>query len=171
MGRLPIRLYGDPILRKKAEEIEEIDEDIRKLAFDMLETCKAVSAIGLAGNQVGVAKRIFVVDRAHIDLDEEALVMINPEVVETDGEDLSEEGCMSVPGAFEQVKRPQKIKIRGLNLEGKKLTIEGEGLLARVLMHEMDHLNGLLFIDHLSSVRRQLLSKKLRDISRKGSSE
>lgn len=171
MARLPIRLYGDPTLRKKAEEIKEISQEIKNLANDMLQTCKEIKAIGLAGNQVGVSKRIFVVDRTSVDLNEEPLVVINPEIVEVEGEDLGEEGCMSVPGAFEQVKRPHKVKIKGLDLEGKEVTIEGEGLLARVLMHEIDHLNGLLFIDHLSSIRRQLLSKRLREISREGSSE
>ena len=98
-------------------------------------------------------------------------IVINPEVIETEGEEMNEEGCMSVPGPFEEVRRPHKVRIKGLNLEGKEITIEGEGLLARVLMHEIDHLNGLMFIDHLSSIKRQLLSKKLREISRKGSVE
>lgn len=171
MARLPIRLYGDPVLRKRAEKIEEIDEDIKKLAQDMLETCKETKAVGLAGNQVGVTKRILVVDRANINLNEEPLIVINPEVIETEGEEMNEEGCMSVPGPFEEVRRPHKVKIKGMNLEGKEITVEGEGLLAKVLMHEIDHLNGLLFIDHLSSIRRQLLSKKLREISKKGSVE
>jgi len=171
MARLPIRVYGDPILRKKAEEIKEIDEEIKKLAGDMLETCKEVKAAGLAANQVGVAKKIFVVDRTSVNLDENPLVMINPEVLETEGEEVGEEGCMSVPGPFEDVKRPLRVKIKGLGLDGKETVIEGRGFLARVLVHEIDHLNGLLFIDHISSVRRQLLSRKLREISRKGSAE
>ncbi len=168
MTRLPIRLYGDPILRKKAERVEEIDEDMNTLARDMLETCRQIGAIGLAANQVGVAKRMLVVDKRRIDLDEIPLVLINPEVTGTQGEDTSEEGCMSLPGQFEQVKRPKKVKIKGMNLKKEEIEIEGEGLLARVLIHEIDHLNGVLFIDHLSSIRLKLLGKKLRDISGKG---
>lgn len=171
MAKLPIRVYGDPILRKKAEEIEKIDDEIKKLADDMLETCGAVKAAGLAANQVGVAKRIFVIDRTHVNLDENPLIIVNPEVLETEGEEIGEEGCMSVPGSYEDVKRPLKVKIKGVDLDGKEMVIEGQGFLARVLMHEIDHLNGLLFIDHISSIRRQLLSKKLREISRKGSTE
>ncbi len=165
MAVLRLRKYGDPVLRKKAEEIGEIDEGVKKLASDMVETLKSIGGIGLAGNQVGVAKRIFVIDRTHIDGEEKPLIMINPELVEISGQQVFEEGCLSAPGIYENVTRSGKVKVRGSTLEGKKIEIEGEGLLSRALLHEMDHLSGILFIDHLSTIRRKLLGKKLRKIS------
>jgi peptide deformylase len=165
MSILKLRKYGDPVLRKKAEEIPAIDEEIRKLASDMLETLKSIGGIGLAGNQVGVAKRIFVIDRTHIDGEEEPIILINAELLESSGDQVIEEGCLSAPGIYENVTRPHKVKIRGLNLKGNRMEIEGEGLLSRALLHEIDHLNGVLFIDHLSTIKRKLLGKKLRKIS------
>lgn len=165
MAVLRLRKYGDPVLRRKTEEIVEIDDEIKKLAYDMVETLKSIEGIGLAGNQVGVAKKIFVIDRTHIDGEEEPLIMINPELVETSGQQVFEEGCLSAPGIYENVTRSGKVRVRGLNLRGEKIEIEGEGLLSRALLHEMDHLNGILFIDHLSTIKRKLLGKKLRKIS------
>jgi len=165
MSILKLRKYGDPVLRKKAEEIPAIDEEIRKLASDMLETLKSIGGIGLAGNQVGVAKRIFVIDRTHIDGEEEPIILINAELLESSGDQVIEEGCLSAPGIYENVTRPNKVRVRALNLEGKKVEIEGEGLMSRALLHEIDHLNGVLFIDHLSTIKRKLLGKKLRKIS------
>ncbi len=165
MSILKLRKYGDPVLRKKAEEITFIDGEIRKLASDMLETLKSIDGIGLAGNQVGVARRIFVIDRTHIDGEEEPLVLINPELLESSGNQVIEEGCLSAPGIYEDITRSQKIRVRGLNLEGKRVEIESEGLMSRALLHEIDHLNGVLFIDHLSTIKRKLLGRKLRKIS------
>jgi len=165
MAILKLRKYGDPVLRKKAEDIKVIDEEIKKLASEMKETLKSIEGIGLAGNQVGVSKRIFVIDRTHIDGEEEPIIMINPRLVESSGEQVYEEGCLSAPGIYEDVTRASKVKVRGLNLEGNEVEIEGEGLLSRALLHEIDHLNGVLFIDHLSSIKRKLLGKKLRKIS------
>jgi peptide deformylase len=165
MAVLKLRKYGDPVLRRKAEEIGEIDEGVKKLACDMVETLKSIGGIGLAGNQVGVAKKIFVIDRTHIDGEEKPLIMINPELVEISDQQVFEEGCLSAPGIYENVTRSGKVKVRGSNLEGEKIEIEGEGLLSRALLHEMDHLNGILFIDHLSTIKRKLLGKKLRKIS------
>lgn len=165
MAILKLRKYGDPVLRRKAEDIKVIDEEIKKLACEMKETLKSLGGIGLAGNQVGVAKRIFVIDRTHVDGEEEPIIVINPRLVESSGEQVYEEGCLSAPGIYEDVTRARKVKVRGLNLEGNEVEIEGEGLLSRALLHEMDHLNGVLFIDHLSSIKRKLLGKKLRKIS------
>lgn len=165
MAILKLRKYGETVLRKKAEDITLIDEEIKKLASDMVETLKSIGGIGLAGNQIGVAKKIFVIDRTQIDGEEEPLIMINPELAETSGEQVFEEGCLSAPGIYEDVTRSSKVKVRGLNLEGEKIEVEGEGLLSRALLHEMDHLNGVLFIDHLSTIKRKLLGKKLRKIS------
>jgi peptide deformylase len=165
MAVLKLRKYGDAVLRRKAEDIKEIDAEIRKLASDMVETLKSIGGIGLAGNQVGVAKKIFVIDRTHIDGEEEPLIMINPELLKTSGEQVFEEGCLSAPGIYENVTRSGKVKVKGLNLDGKVIEVEGDGLLSRALLHEMDHLNGILFIDHLSTIKRKLLVKKLRKIS------
>lgn len=168
MSILKLRKYGDPVLRKRAEEIQSIDGQVKHLASDMLVTLKSIGGIGLAGNQVGVAKRIFVIDRTHIDGEEEPITLINPELVESTGSQVIEEGCLSAPGIYEDVTRAQKVKVRGLDLDGNKVEIDGEGLLSRALLHEIDHLNGVLFIDHLSTIKRKLLGKKLRKISAGG---
>lgn len=164
-----IRTYGDSILRKKSKEIKNIDASIKDLARDMIESVKTFRGIGLAANQVGVDKRIFVVDRSNLDLTEKPLVAINPEIVEISGKQTEEEGCLSIPGTFDYVARPLKVTVKALDLDGKELLVEGRGLLARVLVHEIDHLNGVLFIDHLSSIRRKLLSAKLKKIAEKRS--
>jgi len=164
-----IRTYGDSILRKKSKEIKNIDASIKDLARDMIESVKTFRGIGLAANQVGVDKRIFVVDRSNLDLTEKPLIAINPQIVEISGKQTEEEGCLSIPGTFDYVARPLKVTIKALDLDGKELLVEGRGLLARVLVHEIDHLNGVLFIDHLSSIRRKLLSAKLKKIAEKRS--
>jgi peptide deformylase len=164
---LKVRTYGDPILRKKCKRINSIDGDIRTLASDMLETLQNVSGVGLAANQVGMSKRILVIDQTKFDFEAPPLFVINPEIVETSGEQLSEEGCLSLPGIWEDVKRPLKMEIKGTDLEGKEIKVAGEGVLARVLSHEIDHLDGLLIIDHLSSIKRKLLSRKLKELAEK----
>lgn len=162
-----LRVYGDPILRKKSKEIKNIDGSIKDLATDMIQSLKFHGGIGLAANQVGQEKRIFVVDRSHLDLTDQTLVAINPKIVEVSGKQTEEEGCLSIPGTFEQVARSLKVTVKALDLDGKEFVVEGKDLFARVLVHEIDHLDGILFIDHLSSVRRKLLSKKLKRIAEK----
>jgi peptide deformylase len=162
---LPIRIYGDPVLRTRAEDITRVDEEIKKLAGEMVRALKRVSGIGLAANQVGQAVRLFVVDRSLFRADDPPLVVINPQVVAVHGEQVQEEGCLSFPGTFADVARPMKIQIKGVDLDEKEFAIEAEGLLSRVLAHEIDHLNGVLFIDHLSSIKRKLLSRKLKKLS------
>jgi peptide deformylase len=165
MAELPIRIYGDPVLRTRAEEIARVDEGIKRLAGEMVQALKRVSGIGLAANQVGQPVRLFVVDRSLFRADDSPLVVINPQVVAFHGEQLQEEGCLSLPGTFADVARPMKIQVKGVDLAEKELVIEAEGLLSRVLSHEIDHLNGVLFIDHLSSIKRKLLSRKLKKLS------
>ena len=157
-----LRTYGDPILRTKSKEITNIDGSVKDLVLNMIKSVRSFKGIGLAANQVGEDKRIFVVDRSNLDLTEKPLVAINPRIVELSGEQTEEEGCLSIPGTFEYVTRPFKTTIQALDLDGKKFMIEGKDLFARVLVHEIDHLNGILFIDHLSSIKRKLLSKKLK---------
>jgi len=168
MTILSIKIYGDPVLRRQAKEITQVDENIRKLALDMLLTVKEAKGIGLSANQVGVEKRLFVVDRSIFSTSPEEdspLIVINPILVESHGQQTSEEGCLSIPGTYADVTRELEVRVKGIDLDGKEIQIEGRGFLSRVLLHEIDHLNGLLFIDHLSSIRRRLLAKKLKKLS------
>jgi peptide deformylase len=165
MAVLPIRIYGDSVLRKRAKEITRVDEKIRKLASEMLGTLKEAGGIGLAANQVGQELRIFIVDRSLFQLEDSPLVVANPEIVDSQGEQIEEEGCLSVPGTYADVSRPLKLTVRGMDLDEKEMVVEAKGILSRVLAHEIDHLNGVLFVDHLSSLKRRLLSKKLKKLS------
>jgi peptide deformylase len=137
-----LRLEGDEILRKQSREIKNINERIKILADDMIETMKENDGIGLAAPQVGILKRIIVVD-----IGQGPLVMVNPDILEKDGEQIINEGCLSVPNKNGNVKRPEKLKVTYTDLEGDKHTIKTEGLLSVVISHEVDHLNGVLFID------------------------
>lgn len=157
MAILEIKIYPDPILRKKTQPVREISEDIVKLAKDMVETMKARSGIGLAANQVGYTQRVIVVDRVEKD---GPVVILNPEIIASEGEEIREEGCLSIPGYFEYLKRFKKVCVKGVDLEGKELEIEEEGIIARALQHEIDHLNGILFIDRLSPIKRSVFRKR-----------
>ncbi|AGX42369.1 peptide deformylase [Clostridium saccharobutylicum] len=139
-----IRKYGDAILRKKCREVDEIDKRLLTLIEDMKETMYDADGVGLAAPQVGILKRLFV-----IDIGEGPLVFINPEILETDGTQTDEEGCLSLPGESEEVVRPNYVKATALNEKGEKFEIEAEELLARAILHENDHLNGTLFIDRV----------------------
>ncbi|MDD9975442.1 MAG: peptide deformylase [Candidatus Poribacteria bacterium] len=160
---LQLRYYGDPVLRKRAEPVAEITEAERQLAEQMLETLYATgNGIGLAATQVGVLKRVIIVDIGEEDDEEyEPLVLFNPELLSSDGEIVAEEGCLSIPDVTADVKRPESIVVEGVNLQREAIRIEADGLLARVLQHEIDHLNGVLFIDRISGLKRRLLSEEL----------
>lgn len=164
-GPLRIRLYGDPVLRQKALPIPIITDVERKLAEDMLVTMYAVpNGVGLAAPQVGVLKRLIVIDVNRDDVSSKPLVLINPETQRLDGESIEDEGCLSIPNITAEVKRATEAVITALNLDEETVSIKTEGLLARVLQHEIDHLNGVLFIDHVSSLKRQLLRRKLQKL-------
>ena len=164
-GLLRIRLYGDPVLRENALAIQKITDVERKLAEEMLATMYATSTgVGLAAPQVGVLQRLIVIDVNREDPSSKPLVLINPEIQSLEGEVIGEEGCLSFPDITAEVKRAAKAVVTGLNLEEETICVEGDGLLARVLQHEIDHLNGVLFIDHLSGLKRQLLRGKLRKL-------
>jgi peptide deformylase len=165
MAVLPIRIYGDSVLRRRAKEITLVDERVRKLASEMVTTLKNARGIGLSANQVGEELRIFVVDRSLFQVDDSPLIIVNPEIVDTRNEQTEEEGCLSVPGTYADVKRSLELTVKGIDLNEKEIIVEAKGLLSRVLAHEIDHLNGVLFIDHLSSIKRKLLSKKLKKLS------
>jgi peptide deformylase len=124
--------------------------------------------VGLAANQVGVPKRIMVTDPSSGEKNNQLITIVNPEIVDTDGEQYEEEGCLSVPGFSASVVRPEKVILRGLDLNGKEITIEGKGLLARAFCHEMDHLNGVFFLDHLSFLKRDMIKRKIRKLMKQG---
>jgi peptide deformylase len=168
MAILPIKIYGDRVLRRRAKKITRVDENIRELAFNMLKTLKEAGGIGLAANQVGEEKQLFVIDRSFFSVtpgQDSPLIVVNPVLVEWHGEQTSEEGCLSIPGTYADVTRQLEVWVKGLDLDEKEIEIQGKGFLSRVLLHEIDHLNGLLFVDHLSSIRRKLLAKKLKKLS------
>src|SRR5437588_6760676 len=153
----PILKYGDELLHERAGSVEQVTPDINRIVEDLIETMYAAPGIGLAAPQVGIPLRIFVVDLS-VGRDSAGLiVMINPEFVDRDGMQLEEEGCLSVPGFNATVVRPQRAVVRGLDREGNQRDIEGTGLLARAFQHEMDHLDGTLFVDRLRGIKRDLI--------------
>jgi len=155
---LEVRLLGDPVLRQRAEEVDSIDDELRALAEEMFETMYTSEGIGLAAPQVGVGVRLFVMDIREDESQPQAVV--NPVLVETSGSERGEEGCLSLPGLIGVVERSAQIVMDGLDLEGKPLRIEASDLLARCIQHEIDHLDGVLFIDRLSPIKRRMLLSK-----------
>jgi peptide deformylase len=153
-----IRYLGDPVLRERSESIEIVNDEIRRLIDDLTETMYEADGVGLAAPQIGVPLRVFVFDVRDSDLPSGALV--NPVIVERRGKIKEEEGCLSIPGLSELVERSDSVVVRGLDEKGEEVEIEAEGLLSRCLQHECDHLDGVLFIDHVSPLKRKLLMKK-----------
>jgi len=165
---LEIRVYPDAVLRQKAEEVREFGEELKRTADLMLDTMYRNKGLGLAGNQVGILKRIVVVDvNSGKSGEKSPLVLVNPEIVTAEGEIFAEEGCLSLPGLFKKVKRFAYVKLKAQNLEGEDFELEAEDLLARVFQHEIDHLNGVLFIDRLSPFQRRLAVEKYRKLRKK----
>ena len=152
----------DPFLRKKSENVEKVDDDIRQLMDDMLETMYNAPGIGLAAIQIGVPKRVIVMDISKGEEEKNPLYFVNPEIIWSSKEDATyEEGCLSVPGQFAEIDRPDKCHIKYLDYYGNKKELKAEGLLATCIQHEMDHLRGVLFIDYLSKLKKTLITKKL----------
>jgi peptide deformylase len=162
MAILQVCTYPEEVLRHQAEPIIRIDREIGQLAENMAETMYQAPGIGLAANQVGVAKRLIVADIAPRDTGSDLIVLVNPEIVAAEGQITMEEGCLSVPDYEAEVKRHQKVTVRAVDLRGKKVEMEAEGLLAVVLQHEIDHLNGILFIDRISRLKRNLYKRRMR---------
>ena len=161
MAKLPILTAPDPRLKQKSRKVDKVDGEIRRLMDDMLETMYAAPGIGLAAIQVAVPKRIVTLDLAKKDEPPQPQVFINPEVLWTSEEKKAyEEGCLSIPEYYGDVERPAQVKVKYLDLEGQSQEIEADGLLATCLQHEIDHLNGVLFIDHLSKLKRDRVLKK-----------
>ncbi len=158
MAILEIKEYGEPDLREKALPVKEITPEILNLIKDMAETMYTASGVGLAASQVGVLKRIILVDEE----EDELIVLINPVIIKSEGEVVEEEGCLSVPDIYSQVKRSSKVTIKALNENGDPIEITKEDLTARALQHEIDHLDGILFIDRIGRMERQILLNKLK---------
>ena len=154
--------YGTPILRQRTHEVANLNGDLQQLIDDMAATMYAAPGVGLAANQVGSPHRLFIANPSEDRDPAKLLVVINPEVVESDGELVSEEGCLSVPDFREEVRRARRVLLRGLDREGRPIEVEGHDLLARIFQHEMDHLNGLFFVDRLSPAKRDILLRKLK---------
>jgi peptide deformylase len=161
MALLPILKYPDARLREAAKPVAEVTPEILTLVEDMAETMYDAPGCGLAANQVGVALRIFVIDTATDEEPSDLRVFINPEILELDGQQTWEEGCLSFPGATEEIKRAERVKVRALDRDGKEFTLEASGLLAVAIQHENDHLNGVLMIDKLSALKKRMMSKKV----------
>jgi peptide deformylase len=162
MSVLKIVTFGDPVLSKPAEPIIQIGQDILDLARDMVLTMHAVPGIGLAAPQVGIGKRLITVDLSVGEKPEDLIILANPEILEAEGEETSEEGCLSVPGIQEKVRRPARVRVRGKDLQDREKIIEAEGLLARAFCHEIDHINGRLFFENLSPLKRALVRNRLK---------
>jgi peptide deformylase len=159
MARLTILEFPDPRLRTRAQPVEQVDQSIRKLIDDMFETMYAAPGIGLAATQVNVHKRVLVIDVSEDR--KQPLALVNPEVIKRDGVEESEEGCLSVPGYYEKVTRAENIRVRALDRSGKQIEFDADGLLAVCIQHEIDHLEGKLFVDYLSELKRTRIRKKL----------
>jgi peptide deformylase len=159
MALLPILEFPDPRLRTRAQPVEQVDAALRRLIDDMFETMYAAPGIGLAATQVNVHKRLLVIDIS--EKRNERLALINPEIVSHSGMEETEEGCLSVPGIYEKVKRAERIRVRALDRDGKQIEFDADGLLAVCIQHEMDHLEGKLFVDYLSDLKRTRIRKKL----------
>jgi len=157
MSLLFLHLLGSPVLRQRSAEVNTVDDDVRRLVDDMFETMDTARGVGLAANQVGVARRVAVVDA-----EEDRFEMIDPVILESEGRATAEEGCLSIPEIYGEVSRPERVVIEATDRHGQRFRKEAIGLKARAIQHEIDHLDGILFLDHLSLVKRQVLLARYR---------
>lgn len=166
MAVRPVRIYGDPVLRQKARPVAAFDESLNRLVEDLFETMKAYNGVGLAANQVGVSQRVLVVDVPLEDGSRERFALVNPVLDQRSGREASEEGCLSMPGIYEDVTRATQVRVRAMDEHGKPIERVVNGYLARALQHEVDHLEGVLFTDRLSMLKRQFLRRTLDALAR-----
>jgi len=164
----PVVKFGDPVLEKAAKPVVEFDAELKKLVADMFESMYAAHGVGLAAPQIGISKRIAVIDVSFGEDPEAKLVLVNPEIVHTEGKQTQSEGCLSVPEFREPVPRARVVTIRAQDENGKEYERTGEDLLARAFLHETDHLNGKLYLSHLSSLKRDLMKRKIRKLMKAG---
>jgi len=160
-----IRIYPDPVLRVSCRAVAEVDDSVRKLVADMIETMHAAPGIGLAAPQIGVEMRVAVVDLSVGEDPEQRHVFINPEIVERHGAESDVEGCLSLPGITDKVERPTHVLVKALDLTGQPFEIEADDWLARAICHEIDHLDGVLFVDHLRGLRRERVRRQLKKLA------
>ena len=164
----PIVKYGDPVLEKPAEPVTVFDDDLKKLVEDMFESMYAAHGVGLAAPQIGISKRLAVIDTSFKEDPDAKLVLANPEIIRTEGRHTQNEGCLSIPEFREPVTRPHTVTIRAQDLNGNFYEKTGEELLARAFLHETDHLNGKLYISHISALKRDLIKRKIRKLVKAG---
>ena len=164
----PIVLWGSEVLEKPSEPIANVTDAEVRLVQDMVETMYKAPGVGLAAPQVGVPKRIMVTDTTGGEKKDHLFTLINPEIVDAAGEQYEEEGCLSIPGFSATVARPKKVVLRGVDLNGKEIILEGSDLLARAFCHEMDHLDGKFFLDHLSFIKRDMIKRRIKKLIRQG---
>jgi len=164
----PVVKYGDAVLEKTTEPVEKFDEELAKLCEDMFESMYAANGVGLAAPQIGLGRRLAVVDVTVGKNPEAKIVLANPEIIHAEGEQREEEGCLSVPGFRGNVARPQYVTLRAQDATGKTFEMNGEGLLARAFCHELDHLDGVLFLKHLGLVKRDLIRRRIRKLKKAG---
>jgi peptide deformylase len=165
----PIVKFGDPVLEREAETVTEFDTpDLNQFLADMFESMYAAKGVGLAAPQIGFSRKISVIDVSNGERPEDKLVLINPAILKVEGKQVGEEGCLSVPGFREQVRRAKRVTIRAQNARGEPFEMTGEDLLARAFLHETDHLYGRLYITHISALKRDLLKRKIRKMQRAG---
>jgi peptide deformylase len=167
MAILEILEYPHPLLKNRSREVDQIDGELKRLIQDMTETMYDAGGVGLAAPQVGISRRVIVVDVSPMDPQQSLFVMINPEIVFEEGDVDHEEGCLSVPDCLETVKRREKVQVRGISPDGKTVEISGEGILAFALQHEIDHLNGVLILDRVSPLKRDVYRRKVKKERRK----
>jgi peptide deformylase len=164
----PIVKFGNPVLEKKAEMVTVFDDELRKLIDDMFESMYAARGVGLAAPQIGISRRIAVIDVTFKEDPKAKLVLLNPEIIHTEGRFKQSEGCLSIPDFRENVTRPRAVTVRAQDEHGKIFELTGEELLARALQHETDHLNGKLYISHISALKRDLIKRKIRKLVKAG---
>jgi peptide deformylase len=163
---LTVCLYGNPILREKTKPVKYIDNQTKQLIADLKETMMQQDGLGLAANQIGASVSIFCYNPRGVGIEQEPVAIINPEIVKSEGKEEREEACLSIPGIVEMLLRPNRVVIKGSSEDNEKIEITAFGLLARVFQHEIDHLNGIFFVDRLSETRRQMLQNQLQEIEK-----
>ena len=164
----PIVKFGNPVLEKPAETVTAFDDDLQKLIEDMFESMYAAHGVGLAAPQIGISRRVAVIDTSFKEDPNAKLVLINPDIIRTEGKHTQSEGCLSIPEFRENVTRPSKVTVRAQDPDGKFFEKTGEELLARALLHETDHLNGKLYISHISALKRDLMKRKIKKLMKAG---
>lgn len=168
MARRPIVLYPDPVLMEPTREIQAVDDDLRQLVADMIETLHAEPGVGLAANQVGEGRRVLVIDLTAGEEPGQVKVFLNPKLLDTSGLQTGEEGCLSFPGVYEVVTRPEKVRFEALDMEMNRIEEVAEGFYARAVLHETDHLDGLTFLQRMSPLKRRLVLRKIKKLQAEG---